>query len=123
MEQDFVVYRRYSTQEEAEHVKQLFAKQAIEAKIAINTTDLEGTMAGASVNPKFELSLHQTDFERADELLIAANETSLDELDADYYLFQFTAEELEKPESGQTGWITFGYIMAFGGGFFGLLIG
>lgn len=168
MEQDFVVYRRYSTQEEAEHVKQLFAKQAIEAKIAINTTDLEGTMAGSSVNPKFELSLHQTDFERADELLIAANDTSLDELDADYYLFQFTDEELKnvlihsyewsehdlaisrkilesrnisidenelkfqkterleelaQPESGQTGWITFGYIMAFGGGFFGLLIG
>jgi len=168
MEQDFVVFRRYSTLEEAEYVKQLFGEHSIPSKIAINTTDLEGTMAGASVHPKYELSLDQSDFERADELLIEVNEISIDELDKDYYLFHFTDEELKnvlihsfewsehdiaisrkilenrnvsidekelklqkterleelsQPESGQTGWITFGYIMAFGGGFFGLLIG
>lgn len=31
--------------------------------------------------------------------------------------------ELAKPEGGQTGWIIFGYISAFLGGFFGLVIG
>lgn len=168
MDQAFVVFRRYATKEEAELVQQLFLDHSIVSKIAINTTDLEGTMAGASISPKFELSLNQDDFERADELLIEANETSLEELDEDYYLFQFTDEELKnvlihsyewsehdiaisrkilesrnvsidekelkaqktehleelsQPESGQKGWITFGYIMAFGGGFLGLLIG
>lgn len=168
METEFVVFRRYPTKEEAELVQQLFEEHSIVSKIAINTTDLEGTMAGASVNPKFELSLSEDDFDRADELLLAANDTQLEDLDEDYYLFQFTDDELKnvlihsyewsehdiaisrkllesrnvsidehalkqqkteriielsQPESGQTGWITFGYIMAFGGGFFGLLIG
>ena len=168
METEFVVFRRYSTKEEAELVQQLFEEHSIVSKIAINTTDLEGTMAGASVNPKIELSISEDDFDRADELLLAANDTQLEDLDEDYYLFQFTDDdlinvlihsyewsehdiaisrkllesrnvsidehalkqqkteriiELSQPESGQTGWIVFGYIMAFGGGFFGLLIG
>lgn len=168
MENDFVVFRRYSSFEEAEYVKQLFQEHSIDSKIAINTTDLEGTMAGSSVNPKYELSLKQNDFEQADELLIANNQTAIEDLDEDYYLFQFTDEELKdvlihsyewsehdlaisrkilvsrnvsideialkhqklerledlaKPESGQLGWIVFGYVMAFGGGFLGLLIG
>lgn len=94
MDSSAIVFRKYSTRSEADVVLSLLLANGIKSSLADATYELEGTIAGTDVHPKFELRLEEKDFEAADNILEQACEARIEDLDEEYYLLHYSNEEL-----------------------------
>lgn len=163
-----ITFRTAPTKREAEEMVELLAKNGIKSVITKDSGDLDAAIQGESLSNKFEIHIRETQHEAAEAILIVEAKKDLEKITSDYYLHNFSDEELlkvlvehnewsefdvlcsekilsnrdvivdleeiekqrtlrdasfETPENGQVGWIVFGYIASFLGGFIGILLG
>jgi hypothetical protein len=94
MEKDYSIFRTFQTLDEAKEMKGLFKLNGIDSIIADNKSPLASTFSRSSIQNSIEIRVNQTDFKKANDVLIKEEESILEEIDKDYYLFQFSNEEL-----------------------------
>lgn len=94
MKEDYSIYRRFPTLELAIEIKELLEKNRIKVILDDNIPPVDITFSGSTLQHKIELRIAEVDFNKADEILEKHSNKILDEIDKNYYLFEFTNEEL-----------------------------
>lgn len=94
MKDTFSVFRKYPTIEQAKELERLLNGKNIETQIADNLSSVDSSFSGSSLQNQFEIKIQLLDFEKAEKILYKDAENLIDEVDKDYYLFEFTDEEL-----------------------------
>ena len=94
MNDTFSVFRKYPTMEQAKGLEKLLGKNDIKAFIVDNIAPVDSSFSGSTLQNQFEIKIQQSDFERAEKILYEDAENLINQVDKDYYLFDFTDEEL-----------------------------
>ena len=112
MEENYSIFRKFSTLEQATELKNLLNEKGIESILADNIPPLDVTFSGSTLNNQFEIRIKQSDFKKAEEILEENAEELIDQIDKDYYLFEFTDEELYEVLLKSDEWNAFDYTLA-----------
>ena len=112
MEENYSIFRNFWTLEQATELKNLLNEKGIESILADNIPPLDVTFSGSTLNNQFEIRIKQSDFKKAEEILEENAEELIDQIDKDYYLFEFTDEELYEVLLKSDEWNAFDYTLA-----------
>lgn len=112
MKEQYSIFRRFSTLEQAEEVKSLLDENNIPSEIGDNVPPVDVTFSGNTLMNKVEIRLRPLDFDKANKILEKNAENIIEELDQDYYLFEFKDDELYEILLKPDEWNEFDYILS-----------
>lgn len=109
---EFVTYRKFTEPEQAEALAAILAERGIEFQIEKDPEGLDSLYGGLTLPRNFYVKLRKVDFSIADRVLLEIANTSLDAVDKDYHLWNFSNEELFEILSKPDEWSEFDYQLA-----------
>lgn len=112
MDNEHLIFRKFSTLEQAKDLQDILIDNGIETILADNAPQVDSTLAGSTSHDKFEIRIKQSDFEKALSILEKDAENLINEVERDYYLFDFTNEELYDVILKSDEWNEFDYILS-----------
>ncbi len=112
MEENYSIFRKFPTLEQATELKDLLSKNGIKSILADNVPPVDVTFSGSTLNNQVEIRIKQSDFKKAEDILEHNAEELIDQIDKDYYLFEFTNEELYEVLLKSDEWNAFDYTLA-----------
>lgn len=110
---EFMTYKKFKTEEEAIDLVDLLKSNAIDYQVENISSPVDITFTGGTeLEDKIAIKLKSADFEKAEILLnkIAAN--SIDLIDKDHYLFDFSDNELFEILENYNEWSETDFILA-----------
>ncbi len=108
----YSIFRKFSNLEQAIELRELLLNNSIESELADNVAPVDVTFSGSTIQNEIELRIKQSDFQRAEEVLEKEAQNIIEEIDPDYYLFDFTNEELYEILLKSDEWNPFDYSLA-----------
>jgi hypothetical protein len=111
MTDNYSIFRKFPTLELATEIKDLLQKNKVESILADNTPPVDVTFSGNTLQNEIEIRIKQSDFEKAESILEKNAENLIDQIDKNYYLFDFTNEELYDILLKSDEWSTFDYTL------------
>lgn len=112
MEENYSIFRKFPTLEQATELKDLLNENGIKSILADNVPPVDVTFSGSTLNYQVEIRIKQSDFKTAEEILEQNAGELIDQVDKDYYLFEFTDEELYEILLKSDEWNAFDYTLA-----------
>jgi len=112
MKEEYSIFKKFPTLEQASELKELLNEHGIESLIDDNVPPVDITFSGSTIQNEYEIRIKQSDFKRAEEILEKSAENLIDQIDKDYYLFEFTNEELYEILLKSDEWSAFDYTLA-----------
>jgi hypothetical protein len=112
MSTDFAVFKKFSNLEQAQELAATLKQNGIENKLVNNSPQMDITFSGNTLQNEAQLLLLQSDFAKANEVLRTEAEKVIEQMDKDYYLFDFTNEELYEIIMKPDEWGAFDYTLA-----------
>mgnify|MGYP000385321541 FL=1 len=112
MQEEYSIFKKYPTLEQATELKELLDKEGIDAVLGDNIPPVDVTFSGSTLQHEFEVRIKPSDFGKAEDLLEQQAENIIDQVDKDYYLFDFTDEELYEILLKSDEWNEFDYTLA-----------
>lgn len=94
MNNSFKIYKKFPTKEQADELKVLLESKGIVCETGDNLPPVDITFSGSSIQHQYEVRISSDSFQKADEILEQEAEYDINNIDPDYYLFDFTNEEL-----------------------------
>lgn len=91
---EFLTYSKFYTNQEAEEFAALLQKNGIPFEAERVGAPLDGLYVGEDTDPRYLVKVLQTDFKKVNELMKHEMERQVEYVRSDYYLYQFTNEEL-----------------------------
>ena len=111
MSTDFAVFKKFANLEQAQELGATLKKNGIENKLVNNSPQIDITFSGNTLQNEVQLLLLQSDFAKANEVLRTEAEKVIEQMDKDYYLFDFTNEELYEIIMKPDEWGAFDYTL------------
>lgn len=111
MPDTFVTFKKYPQAFLAADVEKLLVINSIPCIVKQASSVLDGNFAGELLKD-YEVQINPEDFERAAQLLEAQFADSLEDIPVDYYLLDFTDEELYDVVVTKDEWNEFDYLLA-----------
>ena len=110
---DFAIFRRFNNAEQALEMAEELGNYQIEYQLIDDSPSVDITFTGnTDLQKETQLMIRQSDFEKAENILEEKAVAQLNDIASDYYLLDFTNEELneiiEKPDE----WNSFDYKLA-----------
>ena len=112
MTDNYSIFKKFPTLEQANELKELLNENGIESLLADNIPPVDVTFSGNTLQNEFEIRIKQSNFKKAEEILEKNAENLIDQIDKDYYLFEFTDEELYEILLKSDEWNAFDYTLA-----------
>lgn len=112
MENQFSVFKKIASNEQAREIISFLNSNNIETELTDNIAPVDNIMLGNSLNQEFEVKIKLSDFDKANKLLEKIAEDQINIVDGDYYLFEFSDEELYDIILKQDEWNEFDYSLA-----------
>jgi len=112
MKEEYSIFKQFPTIEQAKEVQLLLNENNIETVIGDNVPPVDITFTGDTLRNEIEIRIKQSDFEKAHIIIEKENEISIEDVDQDYYLLQFTNEELYEILLKSDEWGAFDYSLA-----------
>lgn len=113
MTEQYSIFRTFSNFALATELRNTLENNNIETIIDDNSSPVDVTFSvGASAQDKIEIRIKESDFEKAESILEIAAEEKLNDIDPNYYLFEFTNEELYDILLKSDEWNKFDYTLA-----------
>ncbi len=106
------IFRKFPSQLQANELKSLLEKNGIDSTVANNIPFVDATFSGNTLLKEYEVIIAQVDFEKAEAILETDAEDLLNEIPKDYYLFDFTDEELYEILQKRDEWNALDYSLA-----------
>ena len=94
MDKQFLPFKRLSSLQQALEIKNKLESNSIQVILADNVPPVDITFSGSTVQNQIDLKIKKTDFEKANKILEEEAEEIINDLDKEYYLFEFTNDEL-----------------------------
>nr|WP_321243834.1 hypothetical protein [uncultured Psychroserpens sp.] len=112
MNENYAIFRKFSTLEQATELKELLSNEGIESELADNVPSVDITFSGNTLQNQIEVRIKQNDFKKAEQILEKNAENLINEIHKDYYLFEFTDDELYEILIKSDEWNSFDYTLA-----------
>lgn len=113
MKQEYSIFRTFSNIEQATELQDALNEIGIDTVIDDNSPPVDVTFTGGgTINTKIEIRIKQSEFQRAEQVLEKLAEQSLNDIDPNYYLFDFSNEELYDILLKSDEWNMFDYTLA-----------
>jgi len=110
--EQFLTYQRFMNEQDARDLADLLKDNGVEFQWEDGTASFDPSFANNAVHKEFRVKLKPVDFQRADDLLLEQSSALLNEIEQDYYLFQFSDEELFEVLEKRDAWSKFDYLLA-----------
>ena len=94
MKEEFITFERFNCKTAAEDFGQIISKLNIEFIIEDNSTSFDPTFVNNAFDKEFCVKLKRCDFEKVHKILMEKSENEISNIDKDYYLLNFSTEEL-----------------------------
>ncbi|MBM3418164.1 MAG: hypothetical protein FJY17_04490 [Bacteroidetes bacterium] len=111
-ENDFLIYQKFSDKGEAVELTELLTENNIDFLFEDTSASFDPSFANNQINNEFRVKIKKQDFDKADKITLSFSATQLDNIDKDYYLFEFTDEELIEVLTKGDEWSKFDYLLA-----------
>lgn len=111
-EDDFSIFKRFPILELAEETAKILNDAGIKTIIADNVPPVDITFSGSTLQHEIEVRVLPADFPQAEAILQKRAEQLIEEVDADYYLFSYTDDELYKILKKPDEWGEINYVLA-----------
>lgn len=111
MQSNPIVYQTFTSKELALELTNLLSKNNIPFKTEVFDASFNSTFTNNS-NKDYVVKINASDFETVDALLLESMKEEIDNVDADYYLFQFSNEELFDLIRKRDEWSQFDILLA-----------
>ena len=111
-ENQFLTYQKFTDQSEAMELSDLLTKNNIDFQFEDTSASFDLTFTNSELSKEYRIKLKKQDFEKADKILMNISEQQLDTVDPDYYLFDFTDQELIEILVKSDEWGKFDYLLA-----------
>jgi len=108
----FLTFQKFNTKDEAVELADLLKANSIDFLLEDASTSFDPTFSNNEINKEFRINLKQIDFDKADKLLITTSTIEINKIDKEYYLFQFSNEELFEILEKSDEWSKFDYVLA-----------
>jgi hypothetical protein len=112
MIENFIAFRSFPTLNQARELELLLNKNNIKTVLGDNIPPLDITFSGSTLQNQYEIKIDPSDFEKAEAILEKDTENLLDTIDKDYYLLNFTNDELYEILLNSDEWNVFDYKLA-----------
>jgi hypothetical protein len=111
-ENQFLTYQKFTNQSEAIALSDLLIKNNIDFQLEDTSASFDPTFTNSELSNEYRVKLKEQDFEKADKILIDISGQQLDTVDTNYYLFDFTDQELIEILVKSDEWGKFDYLLA-----------
>ena len=91
---EFLHFRTIFDRNQAIALKQLLENEGVAVELSDSVSGFNRIYLGAGVDRSFAIQIKGEDFNKAEAILKKDSEAALSDVEDDYYLFQFTNEEL-----------------------------
>jgi hypothetical protein len=112
MEKEFLIYKSFTDADVAAEVADTLNQNGIHFQIENTSSPIDPLLIGSSLSADIRLKLYSEDFSRADKVLNDFYARQIQSVPADYYLYDFSNDELleilQKPDE----WGTLDYSLA-----------
>ncbi|MGZ5243077.1 MAG: hypothetical protein ACXWEY_12560 [Bacteroidia bacterium] len=108
----FVTYRKFSDVNAALELGALLEKNDLEYLHEDTSASFDASFANNDLSKEYRIKLHKEDFEKADKILHEQASAEIEDLDEDYYLFEFTDEELIEVVLNRNDWSALDFVLA-----------
>jgi hypothetical protein len=108
----FLTFSKFQSNQEAQDLINLLQHSNVEFKIEAEKNPLDEIYTGQSLDPLVVVKISQDRFAEVNTLLLKQAEMQLNDIDPDYYLFQFTDQELIDVISNSNEWNHFDQALA-----------
>lgn len=112
MKEEFAILRKFPSINQALEVQAILKEYGIDSEIGDNAPPVDITFSGSTVMNQTEIRIRPSDFEKAYDILEDRAENLIQNIEADYYLFSFTDEELYEILLKPDEWSEFDYVLA-----------
>lgn len=112
MNNDFVLYQKFADLESAESFAEELRRNDIVCHLENNNHSYVKVVGYNAVDVEIGVNIKQADFLKADEVLENLYKLQIGEIDTDYYLFEFTTDELLEIINNPFEWGKFDYQLA-----------
>lgn len=114
MNEEFLVFRKFPTLEQAKEVESLLNQNNIPTDFTQSLAPIDPSFSGgiSQMQNEFEIRISSLDFEKGENILEQNTEHFLNSVDKNYYLFEFNDEELYDILLKADEWNEFDYKLA-----------
>jgi hypothetical protein len=112
MKEEFITFQKFNDQNSASELGDFFKEKKLEYVLEDNSLSFDPTFANNGFGKEFCIKLKQSDFEKANALLIEKAEGESIEIEKDYYLLSFTDKELLELIAASDEWSQFDVTLA-----------
>jgi hypothetical protein len=105
-------YKTFRNMADAQEYIDIFKREGIEYVLEKVVPIFDPAFAGHNENEAVILKLYAHDFEQANEVYEKSLQIDINTLDKDYYLFNFTDEDLKEVVIKKDEWNAFDYVLA-----------
>jgi hypothetical protein len=112
MSSEFLTFQRFKDAEQAKMLTSLLDEAGIVYEVEDVSPTFDVTFAGSKLDNELLMKLQAEDFAKADTLLLKAGEAQLETTDENYYLYDFSDEDLIEIVLKPDEWSRFDYVLA-----------
>jgi hypothetical protein len=109
---EFLTYRTFYEHDRVISLTQILTDNGIEFELTEDRESLDSLYGHKQFGRQFFIKIKQSDFAKADSIILKMSESELETVDKDHYLFGFTDEELFDILSKPDEWNEFDYQLA-----------
>lgn len=108
----YITFQKFNNPDEASEFETLFKKNNIEYELESSNANFIPTLNHNEFLKEYFIKIRKQDFKKADDLLLQITLQEIENVDYDYYLFDFTNEELLEVIEKRDEWSRFDFLLA-----------
>lgn len=108
----FVTFRTLYSEEAANQLAQFFEQHQVPCKVGADMRKRDHIFMGGIMDFEYYVQIEPDDFDKANQLLDQEAERELNDVPDDYYLYDFTMEELKGIRNDRSQWSNLDYVLA-----------
>jgi hypothetical protein len=109
---EFLNFQKFDKKEDILSFSEILKENGIDSMIEDTGNSLDSNFGNSQFSIEYFLKVKKSDFEKAGSLAQEISEKELEEVDADYFLFRFSNEELNDVILKKDEWGDFNYSLA-----------
>ena len=110
--EEFITFQKFNDQIAAMDLGAILHEGNIDYELENASPSFDASFANNELSKEFRIKIRKQDFEKANGLIKQISLSQLDSVDKDYYLFDFTDEELMEIISKPDEWGQFNFLLA-----------
>lgn len=112
MSEPFLIFQSFTDIDLAQEIAEKLRQHNIPLQFDDTSSPIDAVIIGSTLAADLRIKLRQEDFQKAHSILENYYKTQLDSVEKDYYLFDFTNEELQEIVEKSDEWGTFDFLLA-----------